>query len=100
MALRGWDRPCRGAWPLQAPYPAFADQAAKPHLAAKGGSQGVSGEPTPIMAAGGEFVIHPDDVARVGGGDVKKGHRILDMWIIGLRKEAIKTLQRLPGPAR
>lgn len=85
---------------VQAPYPAFADQAAKPHLAAKGGSQGVSGEPTPIMAAGGEFVIHPDDVARVGGGDVKKGHQVLDHWVLGLRKEAIKTLQKLPGPAK
>lgn len=55
---------------------------------------------TPIMASGGEFVIPPREVARRGGGDIGKGHRILDHWVKSLRKESIKTLQKLPGPAR
>lgn len=58
------------------------------------------GHPTPIMAAGGEFVISPLDVARVGNGNVKHGLQILDHWVVSNRKHHIKTLQRLPGPAK
>ena len=54
----------------------------------------------PIMAAGGEFIISPDDVARVGGGDMDHGHKILDQWVIDTRKKHVKTLRKLPGPAR
>ena len=55
---------------------------------------------TPIMASGGEFVIPPAEVRRRGGGDIAKGHRILDAWVKSVRKDHIKTLQKLPGPAR
>jgi hypothetical protein len=55
---------------------------------------------TPIMASAGEFVIRPDEVARRGGGDLNKGHKLLDMWVKHLRQQHIKTLSKLPGPAK
>lgn len=54
----------------------------------------------PIMAAGGEHVIHPDAVKRIGGGDINKGHEILDHWVVAERKKNVNTLKALPGPAR
>ena len=67
-----------------------------------GGSRGSNsvGQPVPVMTAGGEFVIHPDIVARVGGGDLKRGHAVLDKWMTDMRKEHIRTLKKLPGPAK
>jgi hypothetical protein len=56
------------------------------------------GEPVPIVAAGGEYVLSPDEVIWAGKGDLDAGHRALDNWITGARKELIKTLQKLPGP--
>lgn len=51
-----------------------------------------------ILAAGGEFLVPPGKVAEVGGGDIDRGHAILDNMILQARKQAIKTLQNLPGP--
>lgn len=60
-----------------------------------------NGKPSvPIMAAGGEHVISPEVVKKVGGCDIKKGHQILDAWIKLSRKKLIKTLKKLPGPVR
>ena len=42
---------------------------------------GSLGEPVPIVAAGGEYVIHPDDVTNLGDGDLDNGHRILDSFV-------------------
>jgi hypothetical protein len=54
----------------------------------------------PIVAAGGEYVVHPDAVREVGGGDLDVGHKVLDEFVKRVRKELIKTLQKLPGPKR
>jgi hypothetical protein len=54
----------------------------------------------PIVAAGGEFVVHPSHVARVGGGDVKKGHEALRDFVTLMRKKTIKQLKKLPKPVR
>jgi hypothetical protein len=67
---------------------------------AKGGAPDSDGEPVPINAAGGEFVIPPEVVAEIGGGDIKRGHAILDNWVVANRKKHIKTLKKLPGPAK
>jgi len=56
--------------------------------------------PVPIVAAGGEYVIHPDVVRRLGGGDIDKGHDYLDKFVKGVRQHLIKTLSKLPGPRR
>ena len=70
-----------------APYGAYAEG-------------GGVGEPVPIVAAGGEYVLSPDEVIWAGGGDLDAGHRSLDKWITGTRAELIKTLQKLPGPRK
>lgn len=65
-----------------------------------GGASGGETNPVPINAAGGEFVIPPEVVSTIGGGDIKRGHEILDQWVMGRRKEHIKALRGLPGPAK
>lgn len=54
----------------------------------------------PIVAAGGEYVIHPEDVAWLGGGDIDAGHRELDRFVKMYRKHLIDTLKKLPGPKK
>lgn len=75
---------------------------AKPPARAAGGRREVErvGEPVPIAAAGGEYVIDPRTVAIIGNGDVKRGHAILDAWVMKRRKNHIKTLRGLAPPAR
>lgn len=59
-----------------------------------------AGQGVPIMAAGGEFVVGPKAVARVGGGNLKKGHENLRDFVLRVRKEHVKTLRGLKGPHR
>jgi hypothetical protein len=54
----------------------------------------------PIVAAGGEYVIPPEDVVHIGGGDMDHGHKVLDAFVKKMRQKTIKTLQGLPGPKR
>jgi hypothetical protein len=54
----------------------------------------------PIVAAGGEYVIHPQDVVRLGSGSLEDGHRILDEFVKRMRAKTIKTLEALPGPKK
>lgn len=63
-------------------------------------AEGGEVDTVPIVAAGGEYVLSPDDVRGVGGGDVDKGHKILDEFVKQYRAKTIKTLQKLPGPKR
>lgn len=58
-------------------------------------------EPVEIVAAGGEYVIDPRNVAgRVGGGDIDAGHLNLDDFVKAYRAKTIQTLSKLPGPKR
>ena len=57
-------------------------------------------QPVEIVAAGGEYVITPENVERIGGGDMDSGHRNLDDFVKDYRSKTIKTLQKLPGPKR
>lgn len=67
----------------------------EPHKAAGGETDAV-----PIVAAGGEYVIPPEDVARLGKGSLDDGHKILDAFVKKMRKKTIATLQSLPGPKK
>lgn len=58
------------------------------------------GKPIEIMAAGGEHVWPPEYVKRLGLGNLKRGHDILDDFVKEVRKQNIKDLQRLPGPVK
>lgn len=66
---------------------------------ADGGSPEGEG-PVEIVAAGGEFVIPPESVAEIGGGDMKRGHELLDAMVMHIRKKTIKTLSKLPKPKK
>lgn len=61
---------------------------------------GAVGQPVPIVAASGEMVLPPDKVAEIGGGDVDKGHAILDAFVVHQRKKTIKQLRKLPKPRK
>jgi hypothetical protein len=63
-------------------------------------ARGGAAEPVPIVAAGGEFVIPHEVVARIGNGDMKKGHEILDKFVMEVRKHHIKKLKSLPRPKK
>ena len=54
----------------------------------------------PIIAAGGEYVIHPETVAELGGGNLKSGHKILDKFVLKTRANHIKTLKGLAPPKK
>lgn len=60
-----------------------------------GGDEGV-----PIVAAGGEYVLSPEQVRAVGKGDPELGAKVLDEFVKETRAQHIKTLQKLPGPAK
>lgn len=54
----------------------------------------------PIIAAGGEYVVHPEVVEKLGNGDMNKGHEYLDNFVKYVRKHTVKTLTKLPGPKK
>lgn len=58
------------------------------------------GEAVPIVAAGGEYVIHPENVSGLAKGDLDHGHRILDSFVKKMRTKTVATLKALPGPKR
>jgi len=59
---------------------------------------GDTGQPTPIVAAGGEYVVHPETVASLGNGDINLGHDILDAFVKNTRAQHISTLKGLKPP--
>ena len=65
---------------------------------AHGGEVHEHDTPVPIVAAGGEYVIHPHRVRKIGGGDIDQGHKVLDEFVLKSRSNTVKTLKKLPGP--
>ncbi len=59
---------------------------------------GDTGQITPILAAGGEYMIHPETVSNLGNGDMDLGHSILDSFVKQVRAKHISTLRRLAPP--
>jgi hypothetical protein len=53
-----------------------------------------------VNVSHGEFIIHPNDVIRIGKGDLKRGHEILDNFILRVRDHYQKKLTKLPGPSK
>lgn len=70
-----------------------------PDKKAKGGAT-EGNDAVPVVLAGGEYVIHPDDVSNLGKGDLNRGHAILDQFVKAMRMHAVKTLRNLPGPKK
>ena len=67
---------------------------------ASGGTHRTAPGHVPIIAAGGEFLIHPDVVRDVGHGDISAGHKVLDKFVLNVRKKYAETLKKLPGPKK
>lgn len=78
----------------------------------KGGSVGMSKkyglnghfhepqEVVPVIVAGGEYILSPEEVETFGDGDLSAGHKVLDAFVKSQRKKTIQTLRKLPGPAK
>jgi hypothetical protein len=69
----------------------------------KYGLHGHFHEPRPkveVIVAGGEYILTPDEVELFGDGDLDAGHRALDAFVKAQRAKHIKTLKKLPGPAK
>lgn len=64
------------------------------------GGSAHDGATVPVVVAGGEYVLSPEQVRRVGHGDMDLGHRVLDEFVKRMRNDTIKTLKGLPGPKR
>lgn len=54
----------------------------------------------PVVIAGGEYILSPEQVMKAGNGDLDTGHRVLDAFVKKYRQHTIKTLSKLPGPKR
>lgn len=63
-------------------------------------AEGGEVDSVPIVAAGGEYVLSPDEVRMAGEGDLELGHKVLDQFVKRYRAETIKTLKNLPGPKK
>ena len=69
-----------------------------PEKRARGGA--IYGSPVPVVVAGGEYVISPEDVEHMGEGDLDAGHRVLDAFVVKMRKKTVDTLKNLPPPKK
>ena len=69
-------------------------------MMSSGGATDSEDPGVPIVAAGGEYVLSPEQVREAGGGDLDRGHRVLDAWILHMRKELVNTLKKLPPPKK
>lgn len=67
-------------------------------LATGGAADGDNG--VPIVAAGGEYVLSPQQVMWAGMGDLDAGHRALDDFVTRKRAEIVNTMDKLPGPKK
>jgi hypothetical protein len=68
--------------------------------ALQGRAEGGEVNAVPVIVAGGEYVLSPHEVMQAGGGDLDRGHRVLDAFVKRMRAKTIKTLQKLPGPRK
>jgi hypothetical protein len=71
----------------------------KSHMAS-GGSVPQKRDGVDIVVAGGEYIVHPEVVRSIGGGDPALGHQILDKMVRRVRKDVARRIMKLPGPRR
>ena len=58
------------------------------------------GEPTPILAAGGKYIVAPEVVRQLGRGDLEQGHRVLDAFVLHAREQHVKQIKALKPPVK
>jgi hypothetical protein len=103
-----------GPWGVKAQKVGSVPRRPSAPLFAAGGQPWVSASPektTSIMAAGGEYIVRPEAVERIGQMQKRKnpklrksameiGHDLIDRFILRARKHVIETMKKLPGPAK
>lgn len=62
-------------------------------------SKYADGGTVPVTAAGGEYVITPEEI-ETQFGDLKTGHDLLDKFVLSIRDDTTKTLKGLRGPRK
>lgn len=73
------------------------------HLKSKYGIRGAYHEErnvVPVIVAGGEYILTPEEVEAAGEGDLDVGHAVLDQFVKSQRKKLRQKLRKLPGPAQ
>lgn len=80
--------------------PAHANHAFSAHIRPEKLSRAGKPSHTNIIAASGEYLVPPNKVAQIGGGDIKKGHQLLDEFILHVRKKTAEKLKKLPAPKK
>jgi hypothetical protein len=76
------------------------EQMQPPKYSARGGTIRKDHTPVQIIAAGGEYVVPPEVVEKLGEGDMDAGHEYLDNFVKFVRHETAKTLNKLPPPRK
>jgi hypothetical protein len=67
---------------------------------ARGGASAKhTGELVPIIVAGGEHIIYPGTIAKKFG-NLSKGHKILDKFVLNARKQTIDDMKKLKPPKK
>jgi hypothetical protein len=66
-----------------------------PRLAAGGGAPD---DLVDVALSDGELVATPEQMMQLGGGDLKRGHKIADALVKEIRRRHIAKLKSLPGP--
>lgn len=77
---------------------AYLDRAVGGLTKGRRGGNYASGGQVPIQASGGEYAIHPDAVAALGGGSDELGAKKLDALIAQVRQQTARVMPNLPGP--
>jgi hypothetical protein len=85
--------------PYMQGMPGADAQLGLPEKKASGGAASM-GDPVPVVVAGGEYVISPEDVTHLGEGDLDAGHRVLDSFVLKMRKKTVEKTKKLPGPKK
>lgn len=70
------------------------------HRAKGGAVHQAIGRPVPVVVAGGEHILSPENMKFIGDGDATLGHRLTDNWVMHNRKDHIATLRKLSPPAK
>lgn len=65
-----------------------------------GFANGGVAQDVPVLLSGGEYVVHPDSVKRLGNGDLSEGHKILHKFVTMSRQKNIQKLKRLKPPKK
>lgn len=94
---QGWKPPNQVK--VKKPHKPSAMKPHKPHADGGDSGDGGGGEPVKIIAAGGEYVIPPENIA-FKFGDLDHGHQSLDQFVLATRKKHIQKLQSLPAPKK